>query len=156
MLHLPDGTRMPLKVRSHGRACMPLFAVETLEPSCWSKLPAFASRLEWFLNYRPDLLAERRLAGPSRATTNCRLLSLLPPASAEAALLQRMLDADEFLSRLRRARAVARTTATHPYVFDCRRPDASSVNYQPAESDSRPVRRQLQLARADLVPGQLS
>ena len=46
-------------------------------------------------------------------------------------------------------------TTQHPYVFSVNGMDLT-VRYQPAESDSRPVRRQLQLARPDLVPGQFS
>ena len=34
---------------------IPLFAVETLEPELLQQLPGFPGRLEWFLNYRPDL-----------------------------------------------------------------------------------------------------
>ena len=36
---------------------IPLFAVETLEPAQLAKVPAFARRLEWFIDHRPDLTA---------------------------------------------------------------------------------------------------
>ncbi|NJK89465.1 MAG: glucosidase, partial [Myxococcales bacterium] len=59
-LDLPshDGKRrsVPLRVRSMV-GLISLFAVETLEPSLLDRLPDFRGRLEWFLNYRPDLKA---------------------------------------------------------------------------------------------------
>ena len=54
VLHLPDGQRTPLKVRSMV-GLIPLFAVETLEPELLDRLPAFKRRLEWFIENRPDL-----------------------------------------------------------------------------------------------------
>src|SRR5712671_3181982 len=56
VLHLPDGSMTPLKVRSMV-GLIPLFAVETLEPELLDKVPEFKERLNWFLNYRPDLAA---------------------------------------------------------------------------------------------------
>src|SRR5438128_10952389 len=54
VLNLPNGAMTPLKVRSLV-GLIPLFAVETIEPELMEKLPEFATRLRWFLNYRPDL-----------------------------------------------------------------------------------------------------
>ena len=56
VLNLPNGPMIPLKIRSMV-GLIPLFAVETLEPELLDKLPEFQARLEWFLNYRPDLAA---------------------------------------------------------------------------------------------------
>ena len=36
---------------------IPLFAVETLEPKILNRLPHFKRRLDWFVDYRPDLTA---------------------------------------------------------------------------------------------------
>jgi hypothetical protein len=49
VLHLPNGERLKLKVRSMV-GLIPLFAVETLEPDLLEKLPGFKERLEWFEN----------------------------------------------------------------------------------------------------------
>ena len=46
------------------------------------------------------------------------------------------------------------TTASIRTCFDVERHE-HRVDYEPAESTHRPLRRQLELARADLVPGQL-
>ncbi len=36
---------------------IPLFAVETLEPEVVDALPGFRSRLEWFIENRPEFAA---------------------------------------------------------------------------------------------------
>jgi hypothetical protein len=54
VLNLPDDARVRLRIRSMV-GLIPLFAVETLEPELLERVPGFRKRLEWFLNYRPDL-----------------------------------------------------------------------------------------------------
>ena len=131
---------------------IPLFAVETLEPELLDELPGFKQRLEWFIENRPDLTANvacmrtpgdgraaaavdrrRRPAAPRAAgTCSTRASSCRPTASA----------------RSRASTATIRTCCTVDGI-------EHRVDYEPAESTHRPVRRQFQLARADLVPGQL-
>ena len=53
VLHLPDGTRHPLKVRSMV-GLIPLFAVETLEPDIVDQLPGFKRRMQWFIDNHPE------------------------------------------------------------------------------------------------------
>jgi Glycosyl hydrolase family 63 C-terminal domain len=131
VLHLPGGRHVPLKVRSMV-GLIPLFAVETLEPELLEKVPEFARRLEWFLNYRPDLAAlvsHWNEAGRGKR----RLLSLLRGHRMKR-LLRRMLDESEFLSPYG-VRALSRVHAEQPYVFRVDGMDLT-VRYQPAESDS--------------------
>jgi len=54
VLHLPNGERTPMKVRSMV-GLIPLFAVQTLEPELLERLPNFKRRLEWFIENRRDL-----------------------------------------------------------------------------------------------------
>jgi hypothetical protein len=131
VLHLPDGGTQRLKVRSMV-GLIPLFAVETLKPELLAGVPEFAARLEWFLNYRPDLAAlVSHWNEPGRG--ECRLLSLLRGHRMKR-LLRRMLDPAEFLSDYG-VRALSRHHLEHPYVFRVNGMDLS-VRYQPAESDS--------------------
>ena len=67
-------------------------------------------------------------------------------------LLKRMLDPAEFLSDYG-IRAISRYHLEHPYRLEL---DGAvhEVRYEPAESSHRPVRRQLELARPDLVSDQ--
>ena len=89
VLRFPNGDLVPLKVRSMV-GLIPLYAVEVLEPETLDKLPDFKRRLEWFLNYRPDLAAlVSHWNEPGRG--NRRLLSLLRGHRMKC-LLRRMLD----------------------------------------------------------------
>jgi hypothetical protein len=131
VLNLPDGRMVPLKVRSMV-GLIPLFAVETLEPDLLAKVPEFTGRLEWFLNYRPDLAAlVSRWNEPRKGER--RLLSLLRGHRMKR-LLRRMLDETEFLSEFG-VRALSRHHQDHPYVFEWAG-QRFSVEYQPGESTS--------------------
>ena len=131
VLNLPDGQMLPLKVRSMV-GLIPLFAVETLEPELCAKLPAFTERLDWFLNYRPDLAGlVSRWNEPGKGER--RLLSLLR-GSRMKKLLRRMLDETEFLSDYG-VRALSRYHREHPYTLEWNG-QRFSVEYQPGESTS--------------------
>jgi hypothetical protein len=130
-LNLPDGQMIKLKVRSMV-GLIPLFAVETLEPEMLEKLPDFARRLKWFLNYRPDLAKlVSRWDEPGRGER--RLLSLLRGHRMKQ-LLKRMLDESEFLSDYG-VRALSKAHEERPYTFWCAS-QPLTVRYQPGESDS--------------------
>ncbi len=131
VLHLPNDNKVRLKVRSMV-GLIPLFAVETLEPELLDKLPDFRRRLEWFLEYRPDLASlVSHWMEPGRG--HRRLLSLLRGHRMKK-LLQRMLDESEFLSDYG-VRALSRVHRDRPYVFRVDGMDLS-VRYAPAESES--------------------
>ncbi len=131
VLHLPDDRKVPLKIRSMV-GLIPLFAVETLEPELLDRVPEFKRRLEWYLNYRPDLASlVSHWDEPGRGKR--RLLSLLRGHRMKR-LLKRMLDEAEFLSPYG-VRALSKVHEKHPYVFRVDGMDLS-VRYQPAESDS--------------------
>jgi hypothetical protein len=131
VLNLPNGQTVPLKVCSMV-GLIPLFAVETLDPDLLAKVPDFKKRLEWYLNYRPDLasLVSRWNIGGSG---ECRLLSLLRGHRMKM-LLRRMLDEAEFLSEYG-VRSVSRTHFAQPYTFYWDG-QTMSVPYQPGESNS--------------------
>jgi hypothetical protein len=128
-LNLPDGRNMPLKIRSMV-GLIPLFAVETLEHAQMKALPEFYERLEWFLNYRPDLARlVSRWHEPGSGERH--LLSLLRGHRMKA-LLKRMLDETEFLSDFG-VRALSKVYEQSPFSFDaCGTPH--TVSYWPAES----------------------
>jgi hypothetical protein len=130
-LNLPNGQTVPLKIRSMV-GLIPLFAVETLDPELLERVPEFKKRLEWYLNYRPDLAAlvsRWDIAGSGER----RLLSLLRGHRMKM-LLRRMLDESEFLSDYG-VRALSRAHFDQPYTFHWNG-DSMSVQYQPGESSS--------------------
>jgi hypothetical protein len=121
---------IPMRIRSMV-GLIPLFAVETLEPSLLDEVPDFKGRLEWFLQYRPDLAAlVSRWQEPGQGER--RLLSLLR-GSRMKKLLRRMLDESEFLSDYG-VRALSRYHRENPYVFHWNG-QAMHVSYNPGESD---------------------
>ncbi|KRT64760.1 MAG: hypothetical protein XU11_C0051G0011 [Candidatus Dadabacteria bacterium CSP1-2] len=131
VLHLPDGRYHPLKVRSMV-GLIPLFAVQTLEQETLRRLPGFKSRLEWFIENRPELrknVACMRTPGMGER----RLLSIVNQDKLRK-ILRRMLNEKEFLGPCG-IRAVSRYHAEHPYVFDINGHEYR-VDYEPAESTS--------------------
>ncbi|MFO1512915.1 MAG: glucosidase [Verrucomicrobiota bacterium] len=128
-LRTPDGREVPLKVRSMV-GLIPLFAVETLEPELLHQLPGFTGRMEWFLNYRPDLaklVSRWKECGEGER----QLLSLLRGHRMKC-LLRRMLDETEFLSDYG-VRALSKIHERKPYQF---RTDGhvQEIVYWPGES----------------------
>ncbi len=131
VLNLPDNTLVPLRLRSMV-GLIPLFAVETLDPELLEEVPGFKGRLEWYLNYRPDLARlVSRWQEPGRGAR--RLLSLLRGHRMKC-LLKRMLDETEFLSDYG-IRAVSRHHKDQPYCFSWAG-QSFGVSYESAESTS--------------------
>jgi len=131
-LQLPDGTSVPMRVRSIV-GLIPIFAVRVLEQRLHGDLPGLRERLAWFLKHRPDLAKlVSRWDEPGKG--NSLLLSLLRGHRMKA-LLRRVLDESEFLSD-HGVRALSRVHRDEPFVF---RHNGNSfcVKYLPAESDSR-------------------
>jgi hypothetical protein len=129
-LHL-NGVSTPLKIRSMV-GLIPLFAVETLEPGLLSEVPEFTRRLNWYLDYRPDLAKlVSRWNEPGLGERH--LLSLLRGHRMKM-LLRRMLDESEFLSDYG-VRALSKYHMHNPFVCEAGG-RTYSVRYSPAESDS--------------------
>lgn len=121
VLHLPNGKRIRLKVRSMV-GLIPLFAVTTLEPEVLNKLPGFTERLEWFINNRPDLkknvacmatkgVSARRMLGLCYVTVN-----RFEPQDKLRRILAKLLDENEFFGNYG-IRALSRFHQDNPYTF---------------------------------------
>ncbi len=151
-LCLPDGTASAVEDALDRRTDS---AVRRSSPGAGgaaSMLPEFTARMEWFLEHRPKLasaglaLAHRRARRPAPAVAAAR--SSHEGAAATDARRNRVPV------RLRRARAVEGSRAESVPVRG-RRHDSRS-RLLAGGVPQRTVRRQLQLARADLDAGQLS
>ena len=131
VLNLPNGNRVPLRVRSMV-GLIPLFAVEVLQAEAEPKLPEFNRRARWFIEHRPDLaslISRWELPGKGDSI----LLSLLRGHRMKA-LLRRMLDEAEFLSG-HGVRSISKFHAQHPFVFT----DGGmeyGISYVPGESNT--------------------
>ena len=131
VLHTPGGRYLPLKVRSVV-GLMPLLAVETVQPQLLDAVPGFKSRLEWYLENRPDLCSLiSRWQEPGAGE---RRLIALTRGHRMKSLLRRMLDPEEFLSDYG-VRSVSKYHRDHPYVVTVRG-EEKFVNYEPAESQT--------------------
>jgi hypothetical protein len=128
-LTYPDGRRVPLKVRSCV-GLIPLFAVETIEPDLLEKLPQFRRRMDWFIEYRPQLV--ERIASISESGEGGRRLMSLAGRDKLYHIFQRMLSSDEFLSDYG-LRSLSKYHADNPYSLQV---DGTHylVDYEPAES----------------------
>jgi hypothetical protein len=132
VLHRPDGSREPVRLRSIV-GLMPLFAVQVLEQHEHEGLPGLRERLLGFLRHRPDLARlVSRWTEPGKG--NRALLALLRGQRTKD-LLSRMLDESEFLSAFG-IRSLSKAYAQKPFSMQI---DGNTLcaDYQPAESNSR-------------------
>ena len=129
VLHAGNGDHFPLKVRSMV-GLIPLFAVETLEPEVLEALPGFKRRLEWFIDNRPDLIANAACMR-TRGAKERRLLSIVTQERLRR-VLQVMLDENEFLSPYG-IRALSRAHRDQPYMLNVAG-QRHEVSYEPGES----------------------
>ena len=100
---------------------IPLFAVETLEPrACSRQLPGFTRRLEWFIAQPagPDEATSRRMRRDGRRRAAAAVDRAARPA---ARVLHVHARRERVPLAARHPRALARSTATHPYVAARRR-----------------------------------
>jgi hypothetical protein len=131
-LSMPGDVRVPLRVRSMV-GIIPLFAVEILDEDLLAKVPNFTRRLDWYLQYRPDLA--RLVSHWAKPGERDRRLLAIVRAFRMKKILQRLFDPDEFLSDYG-IRSVSRHHLEHPYVFE-HGGAQYGVHYAPGESDSR-------------------
>jgi len=129
-LHLPDGTVKALRLRTLV-GLIPLFAVEVLDASLLDEVPEFKRRLDWFLNYRPQL-ASLVSHWHTPGHGDRRLISLLR-AHRMKRVLERMLDEDEFLSPFG-VRSLSKAHLEEPYTIRVNG-KAHTVAYTPGEAD---------------------
>ena len=128
-LQAADGSTRRLAIRSFV-GLIPLFAVETLDPALLEKLPSFRRRMEWFLRYRPDWVANiASITEPGEG--GLRLLAI-PDRNKLERVLARVCDPAQFLSDFG-IRSLSREHAEHPFTLD-RNGGTLSVGYEPAES----------------------
>ncbi len=131
VLHLPNGERHYLKVRSLV-GLIPLLAVETLEQDIVDKLPGFKRRMQWFIDNHPDGANHIEITEvPGKGTR--RLLSLVDRDQLSS-VARYLLDESEFLSPYG-IRAISRFHKDNPYVLSVNGSD-HRVDYEPAESST--------------------
>lgn len=126
-----DGSREPLKVRSMV-GLIPLFAVQTLEPSVVDRLPGFKRRLEWFIENRKDLAAN--VACMRTPGAGERRLMAIVDKDRLRRVLRYLFDENEFLSPFG-IRALSRIHKDHPFEMWVDGVEYR-VDYEPGDSHS--------------------
>ncbi len=129
ILQIAGGERVPLRVRSLV-GLLPLCATTTLGEGTLGQLPAFANRLRWFIEHRPQFV-EHIDRVHTREGAQGRLLAIVSPERL-GRILQKMLATDEFLSPFG-IRSVSQRHRDHPFSIQLGGM-AASVDYEPAES----------------------
>jgi hypothetical protein len=126
-----DGQSVNLRIRSLV-GLIPLLAVEVLEDDVIAQLPGFRKRLQWFLDYRPDLARHITCMEASGKKKHCHRLLAIPSRPRLERVLRYLLDENEFLSPCG-IRSLSRFHKNEPYVS---RPGGQElrVDYAPAES----------------------
>jgi len=132
VLRRPDGTSVPLKVRSVV-GLMPLAAATVVSADVRTQFPELVEGAAEFLNRHPTVTAALWGHGRQTQETGPALFALFDERRLRR-ILARMLDEAEFLSPYG-IRSVSRWHADHPYLL---RVDGAEhrVGYLPAESDS--------------------
>jgi hypothetical protein len=128
---LVDGRAVPLRVRSMV-GVLPLFAVETLEDEQLASLPLFRSRLQWFVENRPELA--RNIACMHADARHEHRLLAVPTRERLERVLRYVLDEREFLSPYG-VRSLSRFHLEHPGVLRLAGEELQ-IRYVPGESDS--------------------
>jgi hypothetical protein len=130
VLHLPNGDRHYLKVRSLV-GLIPLLAVETFRQDIVDRLPGFKRRMQWFIDNHSDVRKHMEISQTEKGRRG--LLSLVNRGQLEL-VLRYLLDESEFLSP-HGVRSISRFHKDNPYVLHV---DGTEhrVDYEPAESST--------------------
>ena len=131
VLHLPNGQRHYLKVRSLV-GLIPLLAVETLEQDIVDRLPGFKRRMQWFIENHPDV--PEHIESVQTADKGMRRLALTRESrtTGKRAALH--------AQRIRISFAVRNSCRSkfhkdNPYIFPVNGME-HRVDYEPAESST--------------------
>src|SRR5215469_8220979 len=132
VLHHPDGSSTPLKVRSIV-GLMPLAAATVMDGDVRAEFPGLVQDAADFLERHPAVTTALWGHGQQVSGTGPVLFSLFDETRLRR-MLSRMLDEEEFLGP-HGIRSVSRWHAEHPYVLKLGGQEYQ-VGYLPAESDT--------------------
>jgi hypothetical protein len=133
VLRLPDGTAVPLKVRSLV-GLLPLCASTVLHGEIRDHMPEVVKQMTTFVADHPQFLRSLNVESLLKDGAGERRLAELADAHQYRLLLSQMLDESGFLSPYG-IRSISRYHLEHPYIFNVGAHEFR-VSYLPAESDS--------------------
>ncbi len=133
VLRRPDGSSIPLKVRSLV-GLMPLAAATVIPAAVRSEFPELEKSAAEFLQRHPAVTAALPAQGRQVYIQDGPVLFALFNEERLRRILAKMLDEEEFLGP-HGIRAISRYHLEHPYVLNMEGQDYT-VKYLPAESDT--------------------
>ncbi len=128
-LILPDGRQMQMSAVSIVGA-MPLFAVATSVPSAEHPFPEYRKRFQWFMDHRPELVAN--IVEDVGKGANERILLCLADPKKLRRILEKLLDESRLFSSYG-LRSVSKEHGEHPFVLDVDGTEYK-LDYEPGES----------------------
>lgn len=131
-IRYPNGYKELLPVRSLV-GLIPLYASLTIEPEFLAKFPGFKHRFDFLVERRSDI-ASRNIASTTERGIGERLLLALVNKDRLKAILEKMLDENEFLSQYG-IRSMSKYHEKHPFSKEVHG-QKYEVKYLPGESDS--------------------
>jgi hypothetical protein len=132
VLRRPDGTAVPMKVRSIV-GLLPLAAVTVFSAGLRAEFPGLVQDMAKFMERHPAVRAALPMHGQQLERSG-PILAALFDESRLRRILAKMLDEEEFLGP-HGIRSVSRWHAAHPYILNLDGQDYG-VGYLPAESDT--------------------
>ena len=152
VFHASDGSQTPDQGPVHGRSAAAPGHGRAGAPSCCETLAPLQKRFAGFLGQElttPDRAQGRMFTVPG---TDAVAIGVVPPGEGRR-VLARLFDESEFLSPYG-LRALSKYHEQHPLWVELAGSHLS-VDYEPGESRTGHVRRQLQLAGAGVDAGEL-
>jgi hypothetical protein len=131
VIHLPDGSFHPLKVRSLV-GLMPLIAVTVLDEALLAQMPDFRRRMSWFLENRPHLSGNIMCSLNAVNGKERHIVDIVTPERLKR-VLGYLLNENEFLS----PHGIRSLSKVHQTPYQAHVNGATfSISYEPGESQS--------------------
>ena len=148
----PDGTGWPIAVRSMS-GLVPVFAAVSVPRDRLEHLPRLRARVDAFLEEHGNAAEGADVDLFTEAPSDHGMLALVDRERLRR--IMRVVGGEGEMLSPHGVRAVSAAYRDHPFVLHAGVEDETEVRLRARRVDDRPVRRQLELARAGVAAGEL-